>query len=297
MAFPFLTVLANEVLFEVFNQGSLINTVSRDFTTAIANVGESVSIILPETPAMEDAGGVFSANDVSPAVVTVKLDKWRQTAPHAVDMKSLSLADRPVLAMYAKPIAEAIRGDMEAAILAELVKFTDNYTGSVDAQKALNGTVVPAGIGTVASANKSKFDAIKAPNGDRFIIAGPTLEQAYWETFALASQAGDVAVAEQISGFMGRKLGMTFISNAGAEDGARLGVGYHRNALALATRPMAVSQLASNTMVTVQYGGIGITLETWHDPASSKDFIRGQVLYGLKALTSRGFVIGKLAAD
>lgn len=297
MAFPFLTVLANEVLYEIFSQGSLINTVARDFSNAVANRGETVTVILPETPTMQDAGGVFAADDASPTTVDLTLNEWRETKPIAVDMKTLSLADRPVLNIYAKPIAQAITDDLEAAILAELVKFTTYYTGSVDGNGALNGTVVPTGIDGVAVVNKAKFDAIKAPNGDRFVIAGPSLEAEYWKAFGLASQAGDVAVAEQIAGMMGRKLGMSFIAKAGAESGARLGVGYHRNALALASRPMAVSPLANGTMVTVQYQGLGVTMEMWHDPATSKDYVRGQVLYGLKALTSKGFLIGKNAAE
>src|SRR5581483_5401619 len=120
-------------------------------------------------------------------------------------------------------------------------------------------------------------------------------EAEYWKAFGLASQAGDVAVAEQIQGVMGRKLGMTFISNASVESGARLGVGYHKNAVALATRPMQVSQLAPQTMTTVSYNGIGISVEAWHDPSTSADYIRGQVLYGLKALTSKGFKFNKNA--
>ena len=56
---------------------------------------------------------------------------------------------------------------------------------------------------------------------------------------------------------------------------------------------MRVSDLAPNTMATVGYNGIALTIEQWHDPKDSKDYIKGMVLYGIKALTSKGFRIGK----
>jgi hypothetical protein len=287
MALPFLEVIAREALYEVFLGGSLINTVTRDFESTVSSQGESVTVVMPETPTMKDAGGVFASAAATPSTVTLKLDKYRETLPIKVDLKSMSLADRNVLAMYATPIAEAIRLDLEAAILAEVVAFTDLIGNAA-------GTVVPTGIDGVAVAPKAKFDAIKAPFDNRFVVAGTSLEAEYWKAFGLASQAGDVAVAEQIKGFMGTKLGQTYISNADVESGARLGVAYHKNSVALATRPMRVSDLAPNTMTTVSYNGIGLTVEAWHSPENSCDYIRGQVLYGLKALTGKGFKINKL---
>src|SRR5581483_4880603 len=143
-------------------------------------------------------------------------------------------------------------------------------------------------------APKAKFDALLAPP-ERFVVAGPTLEGAYFETFGLQAQAGDVAGQEAGRGLMGQKMGMTYVANNAVESGARIGVCYHRNAVALATRPMKVSDLAPNTMTTVSYNGLGLTVEAWHDPATSKDFIRGQVLFGIKALTSKGFLFNKKA--
>ena len=286
MALPFIEVIAKEALFEVFNGGSLLNTVTRDFETAVANQGESVVVIMPEAPTMQNAGGGFAADAANPSTATLTLDKYRETKPIKVDLKSMSLADRDVLAMYAKPIAEAIRLDLEAAILAEVLTFA-TFIGDAA------GTKVPTGIDGVAVAPKAKFDAIKAPFGGRYVLAGASLEAEYWKAFGLASQAGDVAVAEQIAGFMGTKLGQGFISCAGAEAAVRVGVAYHKNSVALATRPMRVSELAPNTMATVSYNGIGLTVEAWHDPESSSDLIRGQVLYGLKALTGKGFLINK----
>lgn len=288
MALPFLEVIAKEALYEVFQGGSLINTVTRDFSADIANQGASVNVIMPETPAMQDAGAAFAADAATPTTVKVTLDKFRETKAIKVDMKSLSLADRNVLAMYAQPIAEAIRLDLEAAILAEVLGFTAILGNAA-------GTVVPTGVDGVGVAPKLKFDAIKAPIEGRFVVVGPTLETEYWKAFGNASQAGDVAVAEQIRGAMGVKFGQVFIGNPGAENGVRLGVGYHKNSIALATRPMQVSELATNTMTTVSFNGIGLTVEAWHSAEGSCDYIRGQVLYGLKSLTGKGFKINKNA--
>ena len=288
MAYPFLEVIAREALYEVFSQGSLINTVARDFEGDVASQGESVTIILPETPAMQDAGAAFASNAAAPTTVTLTLDKCRETKALRVDMKTLSLADRNVLAQYAHPIAEAIRTDLESAILVELAKFTE-ITGDAA------GTKVPTGIDGVAVAQKVKFDELLAPLGNRYVVAGPSLESEYWQVFGIQSNSGDPGVAEQIKGLMGERLGMSFIANASAESGVRLGFGYHRNAIALATRPMKVSDLAPQTMTTVSANGLGLTLEAWHDPNTSADYIRGQVLYGLKALTSKGFKVNKTA--
>jgi hypothetical protein len=46
-----------------------------------------------------------------------------------------------------------------------------------------DGVTVPTGIDGVAVAPKAKFDAIKAPLVNRFVVAGPTLEAEYWKAF------------------------------------------------------------------------------------------------------------------
>ncbi len=45
-------------------------------------------------------------------------------------------------------------------------------------------------------------------------------------------------------------------------------------------------------MTTVSYNGLGLTVEAWHDPSATADLVRGQMLYGLKAMTSKGFLFG-----
>ena len=287
MAYPFLTVIARQALIEIFAQGSLIYTVNRDFEGEVSAKGESVTVIMPETPPTQDAGGAFNPVAVNPTTVTLKLDKWKETQPLSVDMKTLSLANDNVLAKYSTQIAESIRSEVEAAILAALGGFTE-ITGDAA------GTKVPTGVAGVGVTPKLKFDALKAPLTGRFVVAGPSLETEYWKAFVANSQAGDIGVQEQIRGVMGNRLTATYISNAAAEDGVRLGFGYHKNAVALASRPMQVSPMAQG-MVTENYMGLGLTIEAWHDPSTSKDYLRGQVLYGIKALTSKGFQINKEA--
>src|SRR4051794_28983571 len=117
MALPFLDLLAKEVLFEIFQTGSLIHTVARDWGNDVQTQGKSVTVIMPETPAVQDAGGAFSATAVNPSTATITLDKWRETAPLKIDMASVAKADRNVLATYAKPLANALVADIEASIL------------------------------------------------------------------------------------------------------------------------------------------------------------------------------------
>ena len=71
-----------------------------------------------------------------------------------------------------------------------------------------------------------------------------------------------------------------------------IGYGYQRNAIALVSRPMKVSELAAN-QVSVSHNGIGVTLEMFRNAGMSTDYIRGQVLYGLKKVTDKGFRIFK----
>jgi hypothetical protein len=283
MALPFLDVIAREALFEILDNGSIINTVNRAFESDVAVKGETVTVIMPETPAVQAAGAVpMVAAPATPTTATVTLDQWFETQPLSVDLKSLSIADRDVLSMYAKPIGQALLASIEAALVVEFAKFVDFIGNAI-------GVTTPTGIDGVAVVPKAKFDALGAPNGDRFVVAGPTLEAEYWKAFGLASQGGDAAVREQVSGFMGAKLGLNFLSSSGVEVGSLLGYAYHRNAVALASRPMQVSPFANSTMATVNYRGLGLTIEAWHSPDASADYIRGQVLYGIAAVSSRGF--------
>ncbi|MBN9658634.1 MAG: hypothetical protein J0H49_10685 [Acidobacteria bacterium] len=287
MAFPFLTVIARMAVYEIYRRASLLSIVNRDFAGEVANQGDTVKVILPETPTVQDAGGVFAADAASPSVIDVKLDKWRETKPIKVDMATISKADRDVLGLYATPIAEALMGDVEAAILAEFAA-TANALNDPAA-----GTVVPSGIDGIGVELKAKFDALKAPIDGRFVVAGANFEAEYWKAFGTTSTG---SVDQMIAGTMGTKLGQTYLSVAAAENGARLGYGVHKNAIALVSRPVKPSPLAPNTMAVADYNGLGITIEMWHDPGSSCDLIKGQFLYGTKAVTGKMFKVGKKAA-
>ena len=294
MALPILDFIAKNALYEIFQQGSLIKTVTRDYSDVVAKQGESVSVILPETPTVQDAGATGpnpAWNSATPTEVNITLDKWRETKPIQVDGKTLATADRDVLAMYATPIASALVADIDSAILTVADTFTA-YVGtkSTGATGPFDGTTAPDAIAEWA-AYKTKFDSLSAPYADRWVVAGPTLEAAYLAQFGIYNTAGEDS--ELVSGFMGKKLGMNFVGHASAESGTKLGYAYHKNAIALVSRPMAQSVLTT-TVGSASFNGVGLTVELWRDPSTSSEFIRGQILYGVKAVTSKGFEIHKL---
>jgi hypothetical protein len=290
MAVPFLTLIAKEAIFQLFNKIVLAQSVNRDYENYVATKGQTVTVILPETPTVQNAGGTFTSNAADPSTVNVTLSQWRETVPIKIDSRTQSMSEIDLALMYAQPVANALALDVET-YLAGLM--ASGFTGTAIGTSG----VAPTGVGPLGANIKAAFDAaLTIPDDNRVVALGPTAEAAFHSTFGLYTTSGPLNTPDLVTGQLtnlGTRFGMNYLGSPLVQGTHQAGFAFHKTAISLACRPMQESKVAvTGTMVSVDYRGIGITLEHWHDPFSSADYLRAQMLYGASVTApGRGFLI------
>lgn len=285
MAVPYLTFIAREAIYQLTQRIIGVNLVNRNYENLVATKGSTVDILTPESVTVQPAGGAFASADVNPGVTQLTLSNWEETVPLKISSKVQSMSELDLSQIYSEPISNGLATKVEK----DLFLIFDTFTGTV-------GTVetAPTGIGPLGTDLKGKFDSmLVVPDADRNIILGTAAEGAYHQTFGLYNTAGDSGASEQATGLMGQKFGMNYYGSPNV-NAAIAGYGFHKNAVAMASRPVQPSQVAlQGTQVAVDYKGIGLTVEMWHDFKDSCDYLRAQILYGFVKVNENGFKILK----
>lgn len=192
---------ADFTLTALFEKTAITNMVTKDFSTLIANSGDTINTRIPGKFTIGDmSAGSFSAQDPDATNVQIKLDKWRGNAFQIDDKtKSMSMAD--LLEIYALPQAESFKKDVEQAIFAQYVYVSENIGGA--------GTT-PSGVDKLGTDVKQKFDEMLLPEDGRNVILSPAAEnkwhQAFYNTFV---QAPGVL----LSGQLGKRFGIDYFGS------------------------------------------------------------------------------------
>ena len=281
--------IAQEVIANLYAKSVLINLVSKDWSDLFASKGEKVTILTPDAATIEEGDATFASADANPGNVAVLLDKFKRTKPIKVSDKIASMSAVDISAIYAVPIAEALVGQIESDLMTEAMTLTN--TVGVD-------NTAPTGFAPLGSNIKQEFDTLLIPEGGRNVVLGPTAENAFHQTFALATVGGDTGVAQQTTGGLGYKFGLNYFGSTRATRTHSssvvgvAGVAFAQNAISLVTRPLVVpAQAVPGTISVVQYKGIGLRVTSWYEPKDTASYLKADVLYGVKKLTERGFLI------
>jgi hypothetical protein len=288
MSVPFLTLIAREALVQLFENAVLASSVNRSYENYVASHGQTVTVILPEVPATQNAGGTFTSNAANPSTVNVTLSNWIETVPIKIDARTSSMSEIDLSLMYAAPVASAISLNIENYLAGLMATFTNTI--------GVSGTA-PVGVGPLGANIKAAFDTqLTIPSTDRVVALGPVAESAFHSTFGLYTTSGPLNTPDLSLGSLpalGTRFGMNYIGSPLAQGTHIAGYAYHKTAISLASRPMQVSKVAvTGTQVEVSYKGISLTMELWHDPFTSSDYLRGQCLYGASVTApNRGFII------
>lgn len=282
--------VAQEVIANLYAKSVLINLVSKDWSDLMAVKGEKVTILTPDVATIEAGDAAFASEDANPGNVTVELDQFIRTKPKKISDKIASMSAVDISAIYAEPIAEALLGAVETAIMTAAMTMT-NTIGT-------DGTD-PTGFAPLGSNVKQKFDTLLIPDGGRNVVLGPTAENNFHQTFALATVGGDTGVAQQTTGGLGYKFGLNYYgstrayrAHVGGSVVGVAGVAFNKNAVTLVTRPLVVpAQAVPGTISVVNYKGIGLRITSWYEPKDTASYLKADLLYGTKKLTERGFLI------
>ena len=125
-----------------------------------------------------------------------------------------------------------------------------------------------------------------APLADRRFVVGATAEADLLnsELFVAADKVGDEGTALREAS-LGRKFGMDCYVDQNIEKNGEYvpSIAFHKNAMALVTRPLALPQGAAKDAI-VNYDGFGLRVVYGYDMNTKKDTVSIDMICGVKLL-------------
>lgn len=268
-------VIAGEALDVLRNNAVMPNLVYRDYSgDFVPGVGETISVRKPATFVANEYAGTLTVQDATEAKDTVTMDKHLDVS-FAVTSKEMTMSIEDFSAQFLTPAMQAFLDKVDGYLIS---------AGVAAAKK----TVATSAAVTQADIVKARQAIVqgKAPTTDRNFVFGPQIEADLLSTelFVNAAAAGDTAGLQEAS--IGRKFGLDCYTdqNCGNAQGTEDdGLVFHKNALALVTRPLELPQGAANASVA-NYDGFGIRVVYGYDMQTKTDTVSLDMLCGVKAL-------------
>lgn len=268
-------VIAGEALDVLRNNAVMPNLVYRDYSgDFVPGVGETISVRKPATFVANEFAGTLTVQDATETSTSVTMDKHLDVS-FAVTSKEMTMSIADFSAQFLTPAMQAFLDKVDGYLIA---------AGVAAAKK----TVATTAAVTQADIVKARQAIVqgKAPTTDRNFVFGPQIEADLLSTelFVNAAAAGDTAGLQEAS--IGRKFGLDCYTdqNCGNAQGTEDdGLVFHKNALALVTRPLELPQGAANASVA-NYDGFGIRVVYGYDMQTKTDTVSLDMLCGVKAL-------------
>lgn len=269
-------VIAGEALDVLRNNAVMPNLVYRDYSNDfVPGVGSKISIRKPTTFEAKDFTTTIELQDATETKAEVTMDKHLDVS-FAVTSKEMTQNISDFSAQFLVPAMQAFLDRIDSDLIKLAVSSAATTHTSADA----------IGKKDLIEARKALVNA-KAPLTNRVFVGGGQIEADLLNTdlFVSAEQVGDNGTALREAS-LGRKFGMDIYTDqnctnaAGTEDD---GIAFHRNALALVTRPLELPQGAANASVA-NYDGFGIRVVYGYDMQTKTDTVSLDMLYGVSAL-------------
>ena len=280
MANTFLTMdmIAKEALMILRNNAVMAGLVHRDYSNDfVAGVGDTITIRKPATFTVKDfveSTGI-TVQDATEEKQTVKMDKFYDVS-FAVTSKDLTMNISDFSAQLLVPAMMAFRDKIDA----EIIKVAETATNKVTHAE---GLIAPA---DVISVRKLLNDGA-TPLSMRSLVVGTQAEADLLssELFVSADKVGGTEGLKEAS--LGRKFGFdTYVDqNVGKKS-----LAFHKNALALVTRPLALPQ-GNKESAIVNYDGFGLRVVKDYDINHKKDIISIDMVCGVALLNQKMIAI------
>ena len=268
-------IIAREALMVLRNNAVMANLVHRDYSDEFAAVGDTITIRKPATfTANEFNGSSITVQDATETGVAVKIDKHLDVS-FAVTSKEMALDIADFSKQFLVPAMQAFADKVDKYLIGLEASATNR---------------VPHADGAIAP--KDMIEARKhltqnaAPLADRRFVVGATAEADLLnsELFVSADKVGDEGTALREAS-LGRKFGMDCYvdQNVDKADGYTPSIAFHKNAMALVTRPLALPQGAAKAAI-VNYDGFGLRVVYGYDMNTKKDTVSIDMICGVKLL-------------
>jgi hypothetical protein len=288
------SVIAKQALATLYETTVAAQCVYREFDSEFqAKIGTTVNVRVPATFTAQEyvrVAGITVQNATETAVPVV-LNHFADVS-FAITAEDLTLKIEDFARQLLNPAMEAIAQKIDNDILA----FRDDIVQQVGV--AGGTTTGITGTNTFAYTNpRTCIDAQrvlnqrKVPPGDRFVIVGPNTE-ASWiadDLFLRADARGDTDGLREAS--LGRRVfGFDPYQTQNIDDDPEISVAFHRTAVALATRPLALPMGAAKFAVE-SYKGFGLRVVFDYDIDKKQDVCSIDCLYGVKTLDANRAVL------
>ncbi len=268
-------IIAREALMVLRNNAVMANLVHRNYSDEFAAVGDTITIRKPATfVANEYNGSTITVQDAAETGVEVKIDKHLDVS-FAVTSKEMTLDIADFSKQFLVPAMQAFADKVDKYLIGLEASATNRVSHA-------DGAIAP----------KDMIEARKyltqnaAPLADRRFVVGATAEADLLnsELFVSAEKVGDEGTALREAS-LGRKFGMDCYvdQNIAANDGYVPSIAFHKNAMALVTRPLALPQGAAKAAI-VNYDGFGLRVVYGYDMNTKKDTVSIDMICGVKLL-------------
>jgi hypothetical protein len=260
-----------------------LGSILTDFSTDIAQSGESVTTRFATKPSAQDLSSGYSATDVAMTSKTINLDSFQGFVYKFTDAErsksSINLGD-----LFLEPAGQA---------LADKV-FGDIWDLITVANFSTSSTISSANFGRddLADLGATLSSTLKAPKGNRFLIANPT----YYGSLVKSLNSADVVgiTQDKAEGLVPRVAGFdsyeTNLADANGEDLACFAG--HKSSLLFAGRAVD-SEGAEQAGVEVENVvipeiGLPIQFRRFYNPAEGTLNYSMGLLYGVSVGTGMG---------
>ena len=268
-------IIAREALMVLRNNAVMANLVHRDYSSEFAAVGDTITVRKPaKFTANEYNGSTITVQDATESSVSVKMDKFLDVS-FAVTSKQMALDIKDFSAQLLVPAMQAFADKVDGYLLglaADVAHRVEHTTGTisaddiVDARKHLTNSAVPL-------------------TERRFVIgADAEADLLNSELFVSAEKVGDEGTALREAS-LGRKFGLDCYvdQNIAANGGYVPSIAFHKNAMALVTRPLALPNGAAKAAI-MNYDGFGLRVVYGYDMNTKTDTVSIDMICGVKLL-------------
>lgn len=276
-------VIAREALMVLRNNAVLANLVHRDYSgDFVAGVGDTISVRKPATFEAKNFDGNIVVQDATEGSVPIVMDTHLDVS-FAVTSKEMSLSIEDFSAQLLVPAMQAFADKVDALVISKMLAGAN--------------VVAPGAAGALSPddiiAARKLLNANAAPLDSRRLVVDTTNEAALLkdELFVSAEKVGDNGTALREAS-LGRKLGFDIYMDQNVDAAAEgasaesLALAFHRNAVALVTRPLAMPMGTSNT-ASVNYDGLGLRVVYGYDIKTKTDTVSIDMLCGAALLDKR----------
>ena len=271
-------IIAREALMVLSNNAVMANLVHRDYSDEfVGAVGDTITVRKPATFVANDFNGSISVQDATETGVEVKMDKHLDVS-FAVTAKQMTMDIADFSKQLIAPAMQAIANKIDKMLIALESEATNRVPHA-------DGIIAPADV----IAARKFLSQNAAPLADRRFVVGATAEADLLsnELFVSAEKVGDAGTALREAS-LGRKFGMDVYVDQNIDKNGNYtpSIAFHKNALCLVTRPLALPMGASNAAI-VNYNGLGLRVVYGYNMNTKTDTVSIDILCGVKLLDDK----------